>query len=67
MTATTITIHTTASAAKVDAQVARMVRRPGRPPAHPPKQPWEHARLFREPVYTDGQPYARDEDHDTGD
>jgi hypothetical protein len=65
MTATTITIHTTASAAQVDAQAARMVRRAGLPPARPPQQPWEHAKLFREPIYTDGQPYARAEDHDT--
>lgn len=29
-----------------------------------PRVPWRHNALFREPAYTDGQPYADDEDPD---
>jgi hypothetical protein len=66
MTAPTMTIHVTSdkqAAAEIGAQVSRMVRQLRPAPAPRPKLPYEHDQLFREPVYTDGQPYARDEDH----
>ncbi len=48
-------------------QVVEALRRSGRPPqtAEPkPRVPWRHAALFREPVYTDGQPYDDDPEDD---
>jgi hypothetical protein len=62
---TTVTIQTDLDPAEVGKQVARL-RRVRLAPAERPQVPYEHHRLFREPVYTDGQIYARDEDDDMG-
>jgi hypothetical protein len=40
----------------------RAVRRPG--PTPRPPVAYEHGRLFREPVYADGQPYDDDPEDD---
>jgi hypothetical protein len=48
-------------------QVVEAMRRFGRPPqtaAPTARVPWRHAALFREPVYTDGQPYDDDSEDD---
>jgi hypothetical protein len=50
---------------EVSAQgTVRAVRRPG--PAPRPPVAYEHRILFREPVYTDGQPYDDDPEDDDG-
>jgi hypothetical protein len=47
-------------------QVVEALRRSGQgvTDAPKPRVPWRHAALFREPVYTDGQPYDDDPDDD---
>ncbi|WP_042174615.1 hypothetical protein [Streptomyces sp. NBRC 110035] len=49
-------------------EVARTLRRPiadlGLPAWPRPRLVHDHAALFREPTYADGQPYATDDDED---
>jgi hypothetical protein len=67
---TTVTVRPTPDAAEtIAAQVGHAIRRFGKPRQEYPKPTvsYEHHQLFREPVYTDGQPYKGDEDDDPDD
>jgi hypothetical protein len=68
--ATTVEVWATADPKEIGADIGRTVRsvlrrvRQAEPQLPVPQRPvpYRHSALFREPVYTDGQPYDVDDD-----